>query len=165
MIHFAKRNKYCLLSTDESTKNCLFDSYGVRKISWTEIVSLLKSIAEEEERNVERAVVDEGPYRIRPRFTLTLQVSFSDYILKSHAQKERIKNKVHSVTFAETFTRKSAARQVPLSSKRKEKSLTACAYINIPESVGGKPGQAERRRCRSSHSTSRWLHRQGTDSS
>ena len=39
--------------------------YGERKLAWTEVSDLLKSISEEEERNCERAIVDEGPFKIR----------------------------------------------------------------------------------------------------
>lgn len=38
--------------------------YGERKLAWTKVVDLLKSISEEEKRNCERAFVDEGPYKI-----------------------------------------------------------------------------------------------------
>ena len=37
----------------------------------------------------------------------------------------------------------------PVHVKRKRKNLTECAYVNIPKSVGRKPGEAERRRDRS----------------
>ena len=35
---------------------------GSRNLSWTECVDLLQSLSEEHERNVERALIDEGPY-------------------------------------------------------------------------------------------------------
>ncbi|CAH3128963.1 unnamed protein product, partial [Pocillopora meandrina] len=37
--------------------------YGERKLAWTEVVDLLKSISEEEERNCERAIADKGPFK------------------------------------------------------------------------------------------------------
>ena len=50
--------------------------YGERKLAWTE-VDLLKSISEEEERNCERAIVDEGPFKIRQQYSSKLHVPFS----------------------------------------------------------------------------------------
>ena len=38
--------------------------YGERKLAWTEVVELLKSISKEEERNCEWAIVDKGPCKI-----------------------------------------------------------------------------------------------------
>lgn len=39
--------------------------YGERKFVWIEVVDLLKFIFEEEERNCERVIVDEGFFKIR----------------------------------------------------------------------------------------------------
>ena len=68
--------------------------YGERKLAWTEVVDLLKSISEEEEKNCERAIVDEGPYKIGHPNSSKLQVAFSAYVSKSHAQKEKINKRV-----------------------------------------------------------------------
>ena len=58
--------------------------YGDRKLDWVQTVELVEAISEEEERNAERAIVDEGPYEIRPEFSSKLGVSFDAYIAKSH---------------------------------------------------------------------------------
>lgn len=113
-------------------------------MAWTQAVDLVKAISEEEERNAERAIVDEGPYRIRPQFTSRLRVPFDTYIGKSHAEKERINKKVHSLLLEDAPAPASQERR----KKEKRKNLTECAYINIPKSVGRKPGEAERRRDR-----------------
>lgn len=72
--------------------------YGERKLTWTEVVDLLKSISEQEERNCERAIVDEGPYKIRDTFTPKLQIPFSAHIGQSHAKKAKINKKVHELS-------------------------------------------------------------------
>jgi hypothetical protein len=61
--------------------------YGDRKLAWTEVVDIVKSISEEEERNSERAIVDEGPYKVGQAFRSKLEVPFSKYVGKSHAEK------------------------------------------------------------------------------
>ena len=123
--------------------------YGDRKLAWTQTVDLVKAISEEEERNSERAIVDEGPYRIRGLFTSRLQVPFHSYIAKSHAEKERINKKIHSLSLEELQAQNLMKASNKRRSKQNGKSLTECAYINIPKSVGRKPGEAERRRQRS----------------
>ena len=120
--------------------------FGERKLVWTETVDLIKAICEEEERNIERAIVGEGPFRIRPQFAPRLAVPFHTYIQKSHAEKNKVNQKIHSLVL-EDFS------VIPNESKRenkaKGKNLTECAYINIPKSVGRKPGEGERPRDRS----------------
>ncbi|CAH3157897.1 unnamed protein product [Porites lobata] len=37
-----------------------------KKLSWPECVQQLKEMLEEQERNINRALINEGPYRIRP---------------------------------------------------------------------------------------------------
>ena len=64
--------------------------FGERKVAWTEVVDLFKSIFEEEEKNREIVIVNEGPYKINHQFSSKLQVPFSAYISKSHAEKEKI---------------------------------------------------------------------------
>ena len=73
--------------------------YGERKLAWREVVDLLKTISEEEERNCERAVVDESPYKISQPYSSKLHVPFHAYISKLHAQKEKINKKVHELQF------------------------------------------------------------------
>ena len=61
--------------------------YGERKLAWIEVVELLKSTSEEEERNCERAIVDKGPYKISQSYSSKLHVPFHAYISKSHTPK------------------------------------------------------------------------------
>ena len=120
--------------------------FGDQKLAWTQAVDLLKGICEEEERNSERAIVDEGPYRIRGPFSSRLQVPCHSYIAKSHAEKERINTKIYSLSLEELQAQNLPVASRNRSSKQNGKSLTECAYINIPKSAGRKPGEAERRR-------------------
>ena len=100
---------------------------------------LLKSISEEEERNCERAIVDEGPYKIGSK----LQVAFSAYVSKSHAQKEKINKRVQELTL------EAALLQESVSVQQVKKNLTDRVCVQeLPKSVGGKPGEAERKRKR-----------------
>lgn len=41
---------------------------GTRNLSWTECVDLLQGLSEEQERNGERVLIDEGPYRLSPQY-------------------------------------------------------------------------------------------------
>ena len=114
--------------------------YGERKLAWTEVVDLLKAISEEEERNCERAIADEGPYKIGQPYSSKPPVTFSPYVSKSHAQKEKINKRVHELTL------EAALLQESVSVQQAKKNLTECAYKNVPKSVGGKLGEAERKR-------------------
>ena len=114
--------------------------YGERKLAWTEVVDLLKAISEEEERNCERAIADEGPYKIGQPYSSKPSVTFSPYVSKSHAQKEKINKRVHELTL------EAALLQESVSVQQAKKNLTECAYKNVPKSVGGKLGEAERKR-------------------
>lgn len=115
------------------------------KLAWTETVDLIKAICEEEERNIERAMIGEGPFCIRPQFAPRLAVPFHNYIQKSHVEKNKVNQKIHSLTFDFSVIRKKRKRE----NKENGKNLTECAYINIPKSVGRKPGEGERPRDRS----------------
>ena len=114
--------------------------YGERKLAWTEVVDLLKAISEEEERNCERAIADEGPEKIGQPYSSKPSVTFSPYVSKSHAQKEKINKRVHELTL------EAALLQESVSVQQAKKNLTECAYKNVPKSVGGKLGEAERKR-------------------
>lgn len=67
------------------------------KLAWTETVDLIKAICEEEERNIERAMIGEGPFCIRPQFAPRLAVPFHTYIQKSHVEKNKVNQKIHSL--------------------------------------------------------------------
>ena len=86
--------------------------------------------------------MDEGPYKIGQPYSSKLQVTFSAYVSKSHAQKEKINKRVHELTLEAALLPESVSVQ------QAKKNLTACAYKNVPKSVGGKPGEAERKRKR-----------------
>ena len=110
---------------------------------------LLNSISEEEERNCERAMVDEGPFKIRRQYSSKLQVPFSTYIEKSHIQKEKLKRRVREISMEAVLQLEEGSMN---NAKAKDKNLTKCAYRNMPKSVGGKPGEAERKRKRNPQS-------------
>ena len=116
------------------------------KLAWTETVDLIKAICEEEKRNIERAMIGEGPFCIRPQFAPRLAVPFHTYIQKSHVEKNKVNQKIHSLILEDfSVIRKKRKRE----NKVKGKNLTECAYINISKSVGRKPGEGERPRDRS----------------
>ena len=120
---------------------------------------MLKSISEEEERNCERAIVDEGPFKIRQQYSSKLHVPFSTYIGKSHAKKEKINRRVHEISMEAFLQLEEGSIN---NAKAKNKNLTKCAYKNMPKSVGGKPGEADRKRKRnpqSERSTSKYTER------
>ena len=81
--------------------------------------------------------MDEGLYKIGQPYSSKLQVAFSAY-----AQKEKINKRVHELTL------EAALLQESVSVQQAKKNLTTCAYKNLPKSVGGKPGEAERKRKR-----------------
>lgn len=98
-------------------------------MTWSEVVELLKSIAEEEERNCKRAIVDEGPYKIGEPYRPKLEVRFSAYISKSHVEKEKINRKLHNLSVLFSY-----GIQVPSNypcTKKTVKNLTECAYQNL----------------------------------
>ena len=53
-----------------------------RKLSWTECIDLLQSLAEEQARNGERALINEGPYQLSAGFA-------QKWLSLSSQQKER----------------------------------------------------------------------------
>ena len=86
-------------------------------------------------------------------------VPFSTYIGKSHAQKEKINRRVHEIPMEAFLQLEEGSIN---NAKAKNKNLTKCAYKNMPKSVGGKPGEAERKRKRnpqSERSTSKYTER------
>ena len=50
----------------ESMNNRIKTRMEKKKLSWSECVQQLKGMSEEQERNINRVLIDEGPYRIRP---------------------------------------------------------------------------------------------------
>ena len=50
----------------ESMNNRIKTRMKKKKLSWPECVQQLKEMLEEQERNINRALINEGPYRIRP---------------------------------------------------------------------------------------------------
>ena len=86
------------------------------------------ALFEVEERNAERATVDEVPYRIRGQFALRLRVPFDTNIGKSRKDQDqpRINEKVHSLDVqAPNFTKASQK----LRKKENRKSFMECANI------------------------------------
>ena len=61
---------------------------GVRKLSWTECLNLLQSLAKEQQCNGERALFDEVAYRLAAEHT-DLIVSFSDCVALSAKERKR----------------------------------------------------------------------------
>lgn len=60
-----------------------------KKLSWPECAQQLKEIAEEQERNVNRALIVEGPYRIRPECR-RLIIPVEKWLAMSKDQKEKV---------------------------------------------------------------------------
>ena len=61
---------------------------GFRKLSWTECLNLLQNLAKDQQCNGERALFDEGAYRLAAEHTDVI-VSFSDWVALSAKERKR----------------------------------------------------------------------------
>ena len=68
---------------------------GSHNLSWTECVDLLQSLSKEQERNAERALIDEGPYRFSTD-NAHMRISSANWLSLSHQQRQKKVSQFHS---------------------------------------------------------------------
>lgn len=110
-----------------------------RTLTWTECVEQLKQMSEEQERNVERTLIDEGPYKVRPECR-RLVVSADKWLTMTAEQKEGKLKAFQTIAVSEAFgVRASCA------TTSKQDTIFDAATEGMPSSSGKKPGQSRRR--------------------
>lgn len=119
-----------------------------KKLTWPECVKQLKEMSEEQERNIQRALIDEGPYQVRPECR-RLVVPVDKWLSMSKEQKERKLKEFQKMALSEAFGVRSSAT---ISSKS---TIMETATEGMPLSSGKKPGQSGRRGGRRSLSSPR----------
>ena len=86
----------------ESMNNRIKTRMEKKKLSWPECVQQLKEMAEEQERNVNRTLIDEGPYRIRPEIR-RLIIPVEKWLAMSKDQKEKKLKEFKKIPLSEAF--------------------------------------------------------------
>ncbi|XP_044172029.1 uncharacterized protein LOC114969154 isoform X1 [Acropora millepora] len=138
---------------------------GSRNLSWTECVDLLQSLSEEQERNAERALIDEGPYRLNTDYT-HMRTPSANWLSLSQQQRQKKVSQFHSAKTKYAIQSKSSctvissatSQDISLSTVRDESSdddvfeipsenpshesrnLTLIATQGMPQTAGKKPG-------------------------
>ena len=150
---------------------------GSRKLSWTECVDLLQSLAEEQARNGERALINEGPYQLSAG-SAHMKITPEKWLSLSSQQKERKVSLFRSASTGSALCRSSntctTSQHVPPSEVQDEEpteedddsenpvvnktnssssgNLTLAATMGMPKSAGRKPGSRGRCDKRPRHS-------------
>ena len=150
---------------------------GSRKLSWTECVDLLQGLAEEQARNGERALINEGPYQLSAGFA-HMKITPEKWLSLSSQQKERKVSLFRSASTGSALCRSSntctTSQHVPPSEVQDEEpteedddsenpvvdktnssssgNLTVAATMGMPKSAGRKPGSRGRCDKRPRHS-------------
>ena len=132
----------------ESMNNRIKTRMEKKKLSWPECVQQLKEMAEEQERNVNRALIDEGPYRIRPECR-RLIIPVEKWLAMSKDQKEKKLKEFQKIPLSKAFAVSASATVSSIP------SLLEAATEGMPSSSGKKPGQSGRRGRRRSLSSPR----------
>ena len=138
---------------------------GSRNLSWTECVDLLQSLSEEQERNAERALIDEGPYRLNTDYA-HMRTPSANWLSLSQQQRQKKVSQFHSAKTKYAIQSKSSctvissasSQDISLSTVRDESSdddvfeipsenpshesrnLTLIATQGMPQTAGKKPG-------------------------
>ena len=86
----------------ESMNNRIKTRMEKKKLSWPECAQQLKEMAEEQERNVNRTLIDEGPYRIRPEIR-RLIIPVEKWLAMSKDQKEKKLKEFKKIPLSEAF--------------------------------------------------------------
>ena len=94
---------------------------GSRNLSWTECVDLLQSLSEEQERNAERALIDEGPYRLNADYA-HMRIPSTNWLSLSQQQRQKKVKQLHSAPTKYAIQSKSS-RTVISSATSKDISL------------------------------------------
>ena len=103
---------------------------------------------EEQERNINRALINEGPYRIRPECR-RLIIPAEKWLGMSKEQKERQLKEFQKIPLSKAFGISSSATISSIS------SILEAATEGMPSSSGKKPGQSGRHGGRQSLSSPR----------
>ena len=86
----------------ESMNNRIKTRMEKKKLSWPECVQQLKEMTEEQERNINRALINEGPYRIRPECR-RLIIRAEKWLGMSKEQKERRLKEFQKIPLSKAF--------------------------------------------------------------
>ena len=70
-------------------------SKGSRNLSWTECVDLLQSLSEEQERNAERALIDQGPYQLSTDYA-HMRIPSANWLSLLQQQRQKKVSQFHS---------------------------------------------------------------------
>ena len=132
----------------ESMNNCIKTRMEKKKLSWPDCVQQLKEMSEEQERNISRALINDGPYRIRPECR-RLIVPAEKWLGMSKEQKERKLKEFQKIPLSKAFGVSTSATISSIS------SIEEAATEGMPSSSGKKPGQSGRRGGRRSLSSPR----------
>lgn len=117
------------------------------KITWLDGISLEEGLVQEQERNIERAVIDEGPYQLGREFE-NLEVDPDVWLELSESEKSRRLFKLHGMQVPPSGA---LNRDVPgTSNETSDINITELATRQLPKTVELKPGSASARK-RSRH--------------
>ena len=133
----------------ESMNNRIKMRMEKKKLTWPETVDQLKLMSEEQERNIERSIIGEGPFKVRPECQ-HLVVPGEKWMTMTKAQKERKIQAFHTMAVSEAFGVRSSC-----TTTSSQSSLFRAATEGMPSSSGKKPGQSRRRGGRRDISTPR----------
>ena len=125
-------------NNDPESMNNRIETYGKKKLSWPECVQQLKKMSEEQERNINRALINEGPYRIRPECR-RLIIPAQKWLGMSKEQKERKLKEFQKIPLSKAFGVSTSATISSIS------LILEAATEGMPSSSGKKPGQSGRR--------------------
>ena len=119
-----------------------------KKLTWPECVTQLKEMTEEQEWNMQRALIDEEPYQVRLECR-RLVVPVNKWLSTSKEQKERKLKEFQKMALSEAFGVRSSATTFSKS------TIMETATEGMPLTSGKKPGQSGRRGGRRSLSSPR----------
>ena len=119
-----------------------------KKLSWPECIRQLKEMSEAQERNINQALINEGPYRIRPKCQWLI-IPAENWLGMSKEQKERKLWEFQKIALSKAFGFSSSATTSSIS------SILEAATEGMPSSSGKKPGQSGRHCGRQSLSSPR----------
>ena len=132
----------------ESMNNRIKTRIEKKRLSWPECVQQLKEMSEEQERNINPALINEGPYRFRPECR-RLIIPAEKWLGMSKEQKERKLKEFQKIPLSKAFGVSTSATISSIS------LILEAATEGMPSSSGKKPGQSGRRGGRRSLSSPR----------
>ena len=113
------------------------------KMTWLDGISLVEGMVQEQERNIERAVIDEGPYQLC-REVENLKVDPDEWLELSEREKSRrlFKLQVMKVPPSGAVNRD----VLGTSNETSDINITELVTRQLPKTVGLKPGSASARK-------------------